>query len=130
MKRILKHWKTIVTALILLLGGGKVTWDYMAVEKIEVPEVVPFSINQPIKVVPTPMDSLNPSAPIKVYRVHFLTYRDIEISGPGLPSYQMRDYYSKVDLVGARGRLNFENLNAADSTVLQLFDPVVFIGEQ
>lgn len=129
MKRIFKHWKEIVIVLLSLFGG-KVTWDYMAVEVQEVPEVVPFSINQPIKVIPTPMDSLNPSAPIKVYRVHFLTYRDVEISGQGLPTYQARDYYSKVDLFAARGRLNFENLNAADPTVLEVFEPVVFVGEQ
>lgn len=131
MKKILKNWRIIVASLIsiAILGGG--IWYYTNTTKQEsTPLQMAFESSPDFTIIPTAMDSLNPEAPLKVYRVHYLTYRDFEVSGQGLPTYQAKDYYTDVRLFAARGRLNWNNLNGFDSTVLKVFQPVVFLGKQ
>lgn len=129
MKKIFKDWRVIVAFLLSIVGGG--TWYYTDTNEPE-PTLLQSALatDTNLTIIPTPMDSLNPSAPLKVYRVHYLTYRDIEISGQGLPTYQAKDYFNDVRLFAARGRLNWNNLGDIDSTVLKVFQPVVFLGEQ
>lgn len=129
MKNIFKDWRVIVAFLLPIVGGG--TWYYTDTNE---PEPTPLqsalTTDANLTIIPTPMDSINPEMPLKVYRVHYLTYRDFEISGQGLPTYQAKDYFNDVRLFAARGRLNWNNLNGFDSTVLKVFQPVVFLGEQ
>lgn len=129
MKNIFKDWRVIVAFLLSAVGGG--TWIYTDTNE---PEPTPLqsalATDTNLTIIPTPMDSINPEMPLKVYRVHYLTYRDFEVSGQGLPTYQARDYYNDVRLYAVRGRLNWNNLNEIDTMVLKVFQPVVFLGEQ
>lgn len=131
MKNIFKNWRVIVASLIsvVIIGGG--IWYYTNTTKQEsTPLQMAFESSSDFTIIPTPMDSINPEMPLKVYRVHYLTYRDFEVSGQGLPTYQARDYYNDVRLYAVRGRLNWNNLNEIDTMVLKVFQPVVFLGEQ
>lgn len=128
MKKLFANWKSLVVGLLTLLTGS--TWYYVESNTEGSPMAATVTAQAEIKVIPTPMDTINPEMPLKVYRVHYLTYRDFEVSGQGLPTYQARDYYNDVRLFAARGRLNWNKLNEIDTMVLKVFQPVVFLGEQ
>lgn len=130
MKKIFKDWRVIAAFVLSLFGGG--TWYYT--ESISEPDIeteteeLSFaSTLDDVKFIPTAMDSLNPSAPVRVYRIHYLTKRVQTIGGEGLPQYDVEDYYNEVGYFSSRGKVNWKELNKIDSTVLKVFDPVVFV---